>query len=631
MSVLNVHNLAMNFGEQRLFSDVSFDIESKDKVGFIGLNGVGKTTLFKILCGQLEQSDGGVFLAKDATIGYMEQHACSTKDRSIYSELLSVFDDLISMENELEYLSIKLSQTTDKNDDIIIKHAELLEKFERNGGLTYKSRTRATLIGLGFTEEQFNMPTEKLSGGQRSKISLAKLLLSKSTILLLDEPTNHLDINSVIWLENFIKNFDGAMIIISHDRYFLDAVTNKTIELENQHIRLYTGNYSEYIRKKQQVDEAVKNKYENDLKEIKRIEGIIEQQKRFNQAHNYVTAASKQKEIDRIKDRLITPEQAQMGLQSFRLEPSRESGRDVLICNNIAKAFGKKQLFKNISFTICKGERVFLLGANGCGKTTFFRILTDEVPKDDGDVTFGSKVDVGYFDQMQGNLDLNKTAIDWIWDTFPQMTETAVRSALGSFLFKGDDVFKPISKMSGGERARLSMLRLMLRGDNFLLLDEPTNHLDTASREALEETLQNYSGTMLLVSHDRYFINKLADKILILTNDGVREYIGNYDYYAEKQANLNAKNEGETSQKAPKVNEYKLRKEQQAAERKRLSQIKKLEQEISDKEQLIQDLNNQLLSEEVSSNYEQLVEITNKLEQEQTNLDILYDSWAELN
>lgn len=533
MPALSVRNLTMTFIERNLFTDVSFDVEERDKVGFIGANGVGKTTLFKILNGEISPVSGTVTFSKNVRPGYMEQHACNNPRADVYHELLSVFDYLSDMETEISVLAHQIDNKSGNLDELVERQTMLIEQFERAGGLTYKSRTRSALLGLGFSENDFTMPVGNLSGGQRSKLCLAKLLLSQSNMLLLDEPTNHLDIDAIAWLEGFLRDFKGAMIIISHDRYFLDNVTNKTIELEHNRAMVYTGSYSEFVKKKESVNESLKNKYEHDLKEIKRIEGIVEQQKRWGQAHNFITAASKQKEADRIKDQLVAPE-SELETMRMHFEPRCESGNDVLICKNLAKSFDDKQLFKNVDIHIRKGERVFIIGGNGCGKTTLFRILTGKTPMDSGEYDYGANVEIGYFDQMQQNLDLSKTALDEVWDTFPNMTQTEVRSALASFLFKGDEVFKPLSKMSGGERARVSLLKLMLKGSNFLLLDEPTNHLDASSREELEKTLLDYSGTMLIVSHDRYFINKIADRILLLTNNGVKEYLGNYDYYLER-------------------------------------------------------------------------------------------------
>ena len=493
MPALSVRNLTMTFIERNLFTDVSFDVEERDKVGFIGANGVGKTTLFKILNGEISPVSGTVTFSKNVRPGYMEQHACNNPRADVYHELLSVFDRLSDMETEISALAHQIDNKSGNLDELVERQTMLIEQFERAGGLTYKSRTRSALLGLGFSENDFTMPVGNLSGGQRSKLCLAKLLLSQSNMLLLDEPTNHLDIDAIAWLEGFLRDFKGAMIIISHDRYFLDNVTNKTIELEHNRAMVYKGSYSEFVKKKESVNESLKNKYEHDLKEIKRIEGIVEQQKRWGQAHNFITAASKQKEADRIKDELVAPE-SELETMRMHFKPRCESGNDVLICKNLAKSFDDKQLFKNVDIHIRKGERVFIIGGNGCGKTTLFRILMGKTPMNSGEYDYGANVEIGYFDQMQQNLDLSKTALDEVWDTFPNMTQTEVRSALASFLFKGDEVFKPLSKMSGGERARVSLLKLMLKGSNFLLLDEPTNHLDASSREELEKTLLDYSA-----------------------------------------------------------------------------------------------------------------------------------------
>ena len=473
------------------------------------------------------------------------------------------------------------------------------------------------------------MQVGSLSGGQRSKLCLAKLLLSESNFLLLDEPTNHLDIKSVGWLEDFLRDFKGAMIIISHDRYFLDNVTNKTVELEHQKAMCYKGAYSEFVKKKQAYNESLKNKYENDIKEIKRIEGIVEQQKRWGRERNFITAASRQKEADRIKAQLVAPD-SEVETMRIRFEPKFESGNDVLICRNIEKAFGEKQLFTDVNIHIRKGERVFILGENGCGKTTLFKILTGKIPQDRGEFEYGANVMPGYFDQMQQNLDLSKTAIDEVWDRFPNLTQTEVRSALAAFLFKGDDVFKPLSKMSGGERARISLLKLMLKGANFLLLDEPTNHLDAASREELEKTLLDYSGTLLIISHDRYFINKLADRVLVLRPDGLKEYLGNYDYYLERSKD-EAEQEKQTAVKKEKPqNDYFLKKQQASEERKRQTKLKKAEDEIERLDAEIAETQALLASEEVASDYERLLAISEQLEQLQREQEEQYELWESL-
>ena len=632
MPALSVRNLTMTFIERNLFTDVSFDVEERDKVGFIGANGVGKTTLFKILNGEISPVSGTVTFSKNVRPGYMEQHACNNPRADVYHELLSVFDYLSDMETEISALAHQIDNKSGNLDELVERQTMLIEQFERAGGLTYKSRTRSALLGLGFSENDFTMPVGNLSGGQRSKLCLAKLLLSQSNMLLLDEPTNHLDIDAIAWLEGFLRDFKGAMIIISHDRYFLDNVTNKTIELEHNRAMVYKGSYSEFVKKKESVNESLKNKYEHDLKEIKRIEGIVEQQKRWGQAHNFITAASKQKEADRIKDGLVAPE-SELETMRMHFEPRCESGNDVLICKNLAKSFDDKQLFKNVDIHIRKGERVFIIGGNGCGKTTLFRILTGKTPMNSGEYDYGANVEIGYFDQMQQNLDLSKTALDEVWDTFPNMTQTEVRSALASFLFKGEEVFKPLSKMSGGERARVSLLKLMLKGSNFLLLDEPTNHLDASSREELEKTLLDYSGTMLIVSHDRYFINKIADRILLLTNNGVKEYLGNYDYYlerttAEKSGAVPTENKKDKKEKTQ--NDYFLQKQKQSEERKRQTKLKKAEAEIERLDEEIAKTQELLSSEEVAADYEKLMELSKLLEDLQKQQEEQYEIWEGL-
>ena len=631
MPALSVRNLTMTFIERNLFTDVSFDIENNDKVGFIGANGVGKTTLFKILNGEISPTSGTVTFEKNTRVGYMEQHACNNPRIDVYNELLSVFDFLDDMEKEISAVTNDIDNKNGDLNELVERQTQLIESFENLGGLTYKSRTRSALLGLGFKESDFTMPVGSLSGGQRSKLCLAKLLLSQSNMLLLDEPTNHLDIGSVNWLEGFLRDFKGAMIIISHDRYFLDKVTNKTIELEHNRTMCYKGAYSEFIEKKKAYNESLKNKYENDIKEIKRIEGIVEQQKRWGREHNFITAASKQKEADRIKAQLVTPD-SELETMHMHFEPKCESGNDVLICRGLAKSFGEKHLFKNVDIHIRKGERVFILGANGCGKTTLFKILTGKLPQDSGEYDYGANVQVGYFDQMQQNLDLSKTAIDEVWDAFPNMTQTEVRCAMASFLFKGEEVFKPLSKMSGGERARISLLKLMLKGGNFLLLDEPTNHLDSSSREELENTLKEYGGTLLIISHDRYFINKLADRVLVMTPDGVTEYLGNYDYYLERTKSEIGENKAEkaTVNKEKPQNDYFLQKQKQSEERKRKTRLNKAEAEIERLDGEIEKTQALLSSEEVVADYEKLIELTNKLEQLRQEQEEQYLIWEEL-
>lgn len=617
MSVVSVQNLTLSFGEQTLFANVSFDIFEKDKVGFVGANGVGKTSLFKIIKGEYLPDSGNCFIGKNVKVGYMEQHTCSD-NKTVYDELISVFADLTEMEKELERISEKL--TVHASDELIARQDFLTNEFQSKGGLTYKSLTRSSLIGLGFEEKDFSMETAKLSGGQKSKLILAKLLLSKADLLLLDEPTNHLDISAVEWLEGFLSSFSGSFIVISHDRYFLDKITDKTIELENGRLRSYKGNYSEFLVKKEAEQKAIEEKYNLDLKEIERLEGIIAQQRQWNREKNIKTAESKEKVIERIKAQMVVPD-AKVQKIRFDFTPKCISGEDVLEVNGLAKSFGDKKIFEDISFNITKGERVFLLGDNGCGKTTLLKILMKDYPPSDGKFRFGANLFTGYFDQVQAKLDLKKTAMDEVWTAFPYLTETKLRNALAAFLFKGDDVYKVLEKCSGGERARIALLKLMLGQFNFLLLDEPTNHLDAFSREELENTLLNYSGTMLIVSHDRYFINKLATSVIELTPHGVNTYLGNYDSYAEKRF---ISGEKEKKEKIVKVNDYKLKKERASALRKLKTKLSRIEDEIENAE-----LNAGLLEEKICSNppYEELLKITNELEEVNRLKETLYEQW----
>ncbi|MGN0532175.1 MAG: ABC-F family ATP-binding cassette domain-containing protein [Eubacterium sp.] len=623
MAILDVQNLTLSFGENTLFSNVTFDIKEKEKVGLIGCNGAGKTSLFKIITGDYTPDDGGCFIARGAKVGYMEQHTCS-ESRTVYQELISVFQELIDIERELEQISHQLVSGVGDSKSLIEKQDVLTYRFNTDGGLTYKSMTRSALIGLGFAEDDFDMPTSKLSGGQRSKLILAKLLLSNADFLLLDEPTNHLDIKAVEWLESFLKDFNGACLIVSHDRYFLDKITTKTVEIENQKCRCYIGNYSEFLVKKAAEQKAIEEKYDNDMKEIARLEGIIAQQRRWNREKNIKTAESKEKVIERIKAQLVVPDSRVERIR-FSFSPKCVSGEDVLSVCDLSKSFGKKKIFDSATFNVYKGERVFILGDNGCGKTTLLKVLMKDYPIDNGYFKFGANVMTGYFDQVQEHLDLSKTAIEEVWSAFPSMTETAVRSSLAAFLFKGDDVYKKLEECSGGERARVALLKLMLGGFNFLLLDEPTNHLDAFSREELENTLMEYSGTMLIVSHDRYFINKLATRILELTPNGVNEYMGNYDDYAAKKENENTAVATRIA-RDKKPNEYKLKKERQSQLRKTRTRLSKCEEEIEALEFEIEDINQSL----ATASYEALMELTGLLEEKTATRDSLYEEWEEL-
>ena len=633
MAILTVNNIKKMFGTDVIIQDITFEVQKGDRIGLVGINGSGKTTLFKVLNGEYTADEGTFTPARETSIGYMEQHVCRDMEKPAFDEVMTVFAPLLKMEAEIEVLTTKISEMPENLNELIEKQAELNDRFIADGGLTCRNRAKSTLIGLGFAPEQIYAPIGVLSGGQKAKIQLAKMLLGESNLLLLDEPTNHLDIPSVEWLEDFLKNYNGSYIVISHDRYFLDAVTNRTFEIENTHLTEYKGNYTKYLQLKEENRLAMQRVYDNTQREIKRIEGIIEQQKRFNQERNYVTIASKQKSIDRLQATLEKPEDDPDTIK-FQFKASQRGGNDVLEAEELALSFGDHRLFKNVNLDIKRGEKVFLIGPNGCGKTSLLKVLLHIYKQTFGDFHFGANIDIGYYDQAQGNLDESKTVIDEIWDLHPYMTQTQVRSALAVFLFKGEDVYKPVKGLSGGERARVLLLKLMLSKANLLILDEPTNHLDIGSCEALENALLGYDGTLFVVSHDRYLINKLADKIYYLTPSGTTLYLGNYDAYLEarqKQEAAKAAAEAENENAVPKANTvYKQKKERASEIRKRRAALSKCEREIEAAEAEIDTLNGQLSNPETASDYEKMMEITNKITEQKALADSLMNDWTEL-
>lgn len=633
MAILTVNNIKKMFGTDVIIQDITFEVQKGDRIGLVGINGSGKTTLFKVLNGEYTADEGTFTPARETSIGYMEQHVCRDMEKPAFDEVMTVFAPLLKMEAEIEALTTKISEMPENLNELIEKQAELNDRFIADGGLTCRNRAKSTLIGLGFAPEQIYAPIGVLSGGQKAKIQLAKMLLGESNLLLLDEPTNHLDIPSVEWLEDFLKNYNGSYIVISHDRYFLDAVTNRTFEIENTRLTEYKGNYTKYLQLKEENRLAMQRVYDNTQREIKRIEGIIEQQKRFNQERNYVTIASKQKSIDRLQATLEKPEDDPDTIK-FQFKASQRGGNDVLEAEELALSFGDHRLFKNVNLDIKRGEKVFLIGPNGCGKTSLLKVLLHIYKQTFGDFRFGANIDIGYYDQAQGNLDESKTVIDEIWDLHPYMTQTQVRSALAVFLFKGEDVYKPVKGLSGGERARVLLLKLMLSKANLLILDEPTNHLDIGSCEALENALLGYDGTLFVVSHDRYLINKLADKIYYLTPSGTTLYLGNYDAYLEarqKQEAAKAAAEAENENAVPKANTvYKQKKERASEIRKRRAALSKCEREIEAAEAEIDTLNGQLSNPETASDYEKMMEITNKITEQKALADSLMNDWTEL-
>lgn len=621
MSVINAYDLTFGFLDSTLFSSAAFDVEENDRVGLIGANGTGKTTLFKLICGEYEPNSGSLFLSKNTKTGFAEQFACADSDKTVYDELMRVYAPLFKIENELETLHSEIEKNP--SPELIEKQSALTEKFQSDGGLTFRSMGRSTLIGLGFKESDFNKSVRDLSGGQRTKLSLGKLLLSDANLILLDEPTNHLDIKSVEWLEEFLKKYNGTAIIISHDRYFLDKVTNKTMEIRHKKISIRKGNYSQYIKLRDEQILSDKRRFDNQMKEIKRIEGIIEQQKRFNQERNYITIASKEKQIERLKDDLPETD-ANIPVMKLDFSVNSESGNEVIIADSLEKSYDGKTLFKNVTLDIRKGERVFLIGPNGCGKSTLLKSLIGRVYPDKGYSKFGANVKPGYYDQEQRGLNLPKTVLQEVYDRFPNFTITQLRGYLAGFLFRGDDINKLMSELSGGERARVALLELSFSHPNLLILDEPTNHLDIESREVLEDALENYDGTMLCVSHDRYFINRLATKILAFDGTNIEPFEGNYDDYVNKVMSEQTAKEP----KEKKVNEYQLRKERESAQRKRQTKIKKLEQSIAELDVQKEDIQSQL--DESSSDYESILTLTSRLDEITKQQELLYEEWMNL-
>ena len=627
MPIVSAHKLTKEFADRVLFKDADFAIEKGDTVGFIGANGVGKTTLFKMIIGKELATSGEIIKASGISVGYLEQHVCRDSDRSAYEETLSVFSGLMELEAELEKVNLRLLE--ENSNELIEKQISLQEEFQSRGGLTYQNRTAAVLTGLGFSSEEIRLPVSALSGGQRSKIGLAKLLLCDNDLILLDEPTNHLDIAAITWLEDFLRSFSGASIIISHDRFFLDQVTDHTMEIESRKIFMTAGNFSRYEQLKEERVAALKKDYELKIKEIKRIEGIVEQQRRWNREKNIKTAESKLKQIERIEQTLEKPESENHKI-TIDFPVSMQSGSNVLTVENECCRFGDTVLYENVNFDIKRGERVCLIGPNGIGKSTLIKRLVEG--NNTYSFRFGVGVTLGYFDQFQDSINPKLTPFDEIHNTYPNFTDTVVRNALAAFEFKGDDVFKQNSTLSGGERARISICRLVLSGKNFLVLDEPTNHLDIYSRKALEDALEGYKGTLLVISHDRYFINKIADKIVALRPDGNDIVVGNYDDYlafCEKNNLLTQEVKVKEIIKPQKGKETYLNNKKRQSEIRRLqTAVKKSEQDISKLEDEIENIKKEI--EKAGSDYQQLEELTALLQSNETLLEEQFAQWEKL-
>lgn len=622
MVVLSASGLKKSYILQEVIKDASFSINEGDKVGVLGVNGAGKTTLFKMICGMEQPDEGEIYLSSDIKVAYMQQHSDYISSKSAIEDVLEVFSGLMEWEKKLSEMEKRME--TEHDTALINQYNSLNEKYIANGGLTYRSRARSALIGLGFSEDELDLKLSNISGGQRTRVLLAKLLLGESKLLLLDEPTNHLDIKATQWLEEFLQSYRGTVMVISHDRFFLDAVCNKTFEIRNAKLYKYNGNYSFYIKQKEIEELTLKRDYDKKKREIERLEGIIEQQKRWNREKNLVTARSKQKAIERIEAELVEPDKEPEEIK-FTFKAAHGAGNDIVILEDVEKNFETKPLFTQVNMHIRRGEHVFLLGDNGTGKSTLVKMIMGELEADSGEITIGSRVKIGYFDQAQSDFRSEKTVLDCVYDAMPELDLGVIRGGLAAFLFKGDDVFKKVNDLSGGERARIALVRLMLSRCNFLILDEPTNHLDIASKEALEKALADYDGTMLIISHDRYFINKLADRIFNIENGTIKKYDGNYDYFRETFHPIAMQIEKPKPEK--KENEYIKQKERAADMRKLKAKIGRTEKRIEELEQLIADNQEKLQDTGLISDYQAMMQVTEDITALEAELAECYETW----
>lgn len=631
MLVLSCSNISKSYIIDTILDSLSFTVEDGDKIGVIGLNGSGKTTLFNILAGEITQDSGEIYVQKGMKIGYLKQHTKIESEKNIFDECLEVFESLIKMEEKLRSFEEEISIEGEKGESerlttLMDEYASLSEKFVSLNGYGYKSEIRGVLKGLGFGDEDFDKEVNILSGGQKSRLSLAKLLLEKPNILLLDEPTNHLDIEAISWLEKFLKDYKGATLIISHDRYFLDNVANRIFHIENLKLNIYNTNYTNFMIRRKKDMEIYKKHFEDQQKEIKRQEEIIQRFKAYGGERYHGLAQSRQKMLDKMK--VLAKPTGEQKKSRIKFEPKIKSGRDVLKVENLEKTFGDFKLLENINFHVYRGEKVGLIGANGIGKTTLFKIILGQIEKNNGKIEIGHHVVSGYFDQEMSKLNLNKTIIDEIWDENPTFDYYQIRTILSQFMFIGDDIFKEISDLSGGEKGRLSLLKLMLSNANLLLMDEPTNHLDIDSKEVLEEAILDYEGTLFVISHDRYFLNKVTTKILELTKEGIKEYLGNYDYYIEKKNEvLYTEDDDDGKTKTQLKLEKKKEKEILKEEKSKRKEIKDLEQKISEEEINLDNLDSLLCDPLVYETPEKVVELTKKREDIQNQIDYLYNEW----
>ena len=634
--ILSCNNISKSFGTDVIIKSCSFNIEDHEKAAIVGINGAGKSTLLKIITGEEPADTGIVTLAKDKTLGYLAQQQDLQSDRSIYDELLSVKQYILDMESELRRIEAAMNSASgDELEALMNRYTNLNHEFEMNNGYAYKSEITGVLKGLGFAEEDFSLHVNTLSGGQKTRVSLGKLLLSKPDIIMLDEPTNHLDMESISWLENYLLNYNGAVLIVAHDRYFLDKIVSKIIEIDNGDCTVFSGNYTDYASKKAILRNMKLKEYLNQQRDIKHQEEVIAKLKQFNREKSIKRAESREKMLDKME---IVDKPVELNARmNIQLEPSVVSGNDVLTVTDLTKSFDGNTLFNNINFEITRGERVALIGNNGTGKTTILKLINGIIQPDSGSIYLGAKVAIGYYDQEHHVLDPDKTLFQEIQDAYPDLNNTQIRNTLAAFLFTDDDVFKYIRDLSGGERGRVSLAKLMLSNANLLILDEPTNHLDIVSKEILENALNSYTGTVLYVSHDRYFINATATRIIELTNQNIVNYIGNYDYYLEKRDILTTKtspattdsSSADTAVKDSKISWQQSREEQNRL-KKRKNEIKRTEERISLVEERLAAIDAEYSDPSIGSNTARLMELHNESSELQKELDELYEHWDSL-
>ncbi|WP_062551812.1 ABC-F family ATP-binding cassette domain-containing protein [Peptoniphilus phoceensis] len=626
MPILSLTNIKKSYIDEETIKDANLIVEDKDKIGLIGINGSGKSTLFNIITENLSYDDGEIFRKKDLKIAYLEQQLSLHQEGSIYDNCLSIFEDLIELEKNLRQQEHIIAENPDNLDEELMKYQRLQDEFHKRDGYSYNSKIRGTLIGLGFSEEDFSKDISTLSGGQKSRVALAMLLLQDADLLLLDEPTNHLDIDAISWLEKYLKDIDKAIIVISHDRYFLNNIVSKIVLLENGATKTYKGNYDNYIRQRKKDFEVLKRQYEDQQKEIKRQEEIIKRYMNLGRDRFIKQGKSRKKMLDKMQ-KIDMPSSNKRTKLSFT--PKKTSGRDVLEIKDLSKSFGDHLVFHDLNAFVYKNDKIGLIGPNGVGKSTLFKIIAKEIQETSGEVKIGSNVDIAFFYQELDNLSLDKTVMDEIWDEFPKLEHFQIRKYLAEFLFVGDDIFKSVEELSGGERGRLSLLKIMLKGANFLVLDEPTNHLDIDSKEILEDALLKYEGTVLSISHDRYFLNKTVDKIFEMKEDGINTFLGNYDYYLEKTSESEPEEENfktKTEIEREKREEREERKKNKVLRKKK----EKVEEEIATIEEKLSTIDSKLADSNTYSDYQLANDLSIERESLANTLDELYEIWMEL-